>query len=53
VLTCNWHNWKFDLASGETLVGRDPVRAYVTEIAKARYLSISPILRPRRSATAR
>jgi nitrite reductase/ring-hydroxylating ferredoxin subunit len=32
VLTCNWHNWKFDLASGETLVGRDPVRTYVTEI---------------------
>jgi nitrite reductase/ring-hydroxylating ferredoxin subunit len=28
VLTCDWHNWKFDLASGETLVGRDPVRAY-------------------------
>ena len=21
VLTCNWHNWKFDLESGETLVG--------------------------------
>src|SRR5271156_3500604 len=28
VLTCNWHNWKFDLASGKTLVGRDPVRTY-------------------------
>src|SRR5262245_42093843 len=32
VLTCNWHNWKFDLATGEALVGRDPVRTY--EIAK-------------------
>lgn len=32
VLTCNWHNWKFDLASGETLVGRDPVRTYTTEL---------------------
>jgi nitrite reductase/ring-hydroxylating ferredoxin subunit len=32
VLTCNWHNWKFDLASGEALVGRDPVRTY--EIAE-------------------
>jgi len=32
VLTCNWHNWKFDLASGAALVGRDPVRTYeVTE----------------------
>ena len=28
VLTCNWHNWKFDLASGKALVGRDPVRSY-------------------------
>jgi len=28
VLTCNWHNWKFDLRTGEALVGRDPVRTY-------------------------
>jgi nitrite reductase/ring-hydroxylating ferredoxin subunit len=28
VLTCNWHNWKFDLRNGEALVGRDPVRTY-------------------------
>jgi|SRR5579871_10621 len=28
VITCNWHNWKFDLASGEALVGFDPVRTY-------------------------
>jgi nitrite reductase/ring-hydroxylating ferredoxin subunit len=28
VLTCNWHNWKYDLASGAALVGRDPVRTY-------------------------
>ena len=32
VLTCNWHNWKFDLASGEALVGRDPVRTYPVEL---------------------
>ena len=32
VLTCNWHNWKFDLATGEALVGRDPVRTYGVEI---------------------
>ena len=31
VLTCNWHNWKFDLASGTALVGRDPVRTYALE----------------------
>ncbi|MEZ4654926.1 MAG: Rieske 2Fe-2S domain-containing protein [Candidatus Eisenbacteria bacterium] len=32
VLTCNWHNWKFDLDSGETLVGGDRVRIYPVEI---------------------
>ncbi len=28
LLTCNWHNWKFDLESGETLVGGDNLRRY-------------------------
>ena len=32
VLTCNWHNWKFDLVSGETLVGGDKLRRYPVEI---------------------
>jgi nitrite reductase/ring-hydroxylating ferredoxin subunit len=32
VLTCNWHNWKFDLSTGEALVGRDPVRTYPVEL---------------------
>jgi nitrite reductase/ring-hydroxylating ferredoxin subunit len=32
LLTCNWHNWKFDLSTGETLVGRDPVRTYPVEL---------------------
>jgi nitrite reductase/ring-hydroxylating ferredoxin subunit len=32
VLTCNWHNWKFDLKSGTALYGRDPVRTYPTAI---------------------
>src|SRR5215813_7382852 len=32
VLTCDWHNWKFDLSSGEALVGRDPVRAYPVQV---------------------
>lgn len=31
VLTCNWHNWKFDLASGATLVGGDRLRRYPVE----------------------
>ena len=30
-LTCNWHNWKFDLATGETLVGGDRLRRYPVE----------------------
>lgn len=28
VLTCNWHNWKFDLTNGETLVGGDKLRRF-------------------------
>ena len=28
ILTCNWHNWKFDLEGGETLVGGDTLRRY-------------------------
>lgn len=32
VLTCNWHNWKFDLDSGETLVGGDKLRRYPVRI---------------------
>ena len=30
VLTCNWHNWKFDLVSGATLVGGDKLRSFPT-----------------------
>ncbi|NNG05087.1 MAG: Rieske 2Fe-2S domain-containing protein, partial [Inquilinus sp.] len=33
VLTCNWHNWKFDLDSGETLVGGDLLRRYPVRVA--------------------
>lgn len=35
-LTCNWHNWKFDLASGETLVGGDRLRQYPIELRDGR-----------------
>jgi len=34
-LTCNWHNWKFDLATGQTLVGGDLLRAYPVELRGA------------------
>ncbi len=32
ILTCNWHNWKFNLESGETLVGGDRLRRYPVTI---------------------
>ena len=32
VLTCNWHNWKFNLESGENLYGGDRLRVYPIEI---------------------
>lgn len=32
VLTCNWHNWKFDLASGDNLTGGDRLRVYATRV---------------------
>lgn len=35
-LTCNWHNWKFDLASGETLVGGDRLRQYPIDLRAGR-----------------
>src|SRR5579871_2457489 len=34
VLTCNWHNWKFDLETGTALYGRDPVRTYPTTVER-------------------
>jgi len=32
VLTCNWHNWKFNLESGENLYGGDRLRVYPVEV---------------------
>ena len=31
-LTCNWHNWKFDLATGAVIGGGDAVRVFPSEI---------------------
>lgn len=33
VLTCQWHNWKFDLRDGQCLLGQDHVRAYPIRVA--------------------
>lgn len=38
LLTCNWHNWKFDLESGETLVGGDSLRLYPARESDGRIL---------------
>jgi nitrite reductase/ring-hydroxylating ferredoxin subunit len=35
-LTCNWHNWKFDLESGETLVGGDKLPRYPLRVEAGR-----------------
>ena len=32
VITCNWHNWKFDLRSGRNLYGGEGLRTYPVEI---------------------
>jgi len=32
VLTCHWHNWKFDLRSGATLYGGDNLRVYPVKV---------------------
>ena len=32
ILTCNWHNWKFDLDNGENLFGGDRLRTYPVEL---------------------
>ena len=42
ILTCNWHNWKFDLESGETLLGGDALRLYpVREVDGAILLDLT------------
>jgi nitrite reductase/ring-hydroxylating ferredoxin subunit len=38
VLTCNWHNWKFDLATGETLVGGDRLDIFPVRVSGGRVL---------------
>lgn len=53
VLTCNWHNWKFDLASGETLTGGDRLRRYPTRMEKgAIFVDIADPPAAERRATA-
>ena len=32
VLTCHWHNWKFDLRTGATIYGGDTLRTYPAKV---------------------
>ena len=32
ILTCNWHNWKFDLDTGGNLYGGDRLRTYPVDV---------------------
>ncbi len=32
VLTCHWHNWKFDLKTGATIYGGDKLRIYPVKV---------------------
>ncbi len=42
ILTCNWHNWKFNLTDGSTLVGGDQLRSYEVRIDDGEvYIDIS------------
>jgi len=34
VLTCAWHNWKFDLTDGSCVLGGEGVRTYPTRVAE-------------------
>jgi len=36
VLTCEWHNWKFSLTTGDNLFGGEPVRRYPVRIQEGR-----------------
>ena len=35
VITCNWHNWKFNLKTGENLYGGDQLRTYPVEVRES------------------
>ena len=37
-LTCNWHNWKFDLTTGENVFGGDALAVYATRIERGMVL---------------
>ena len=53
VLTCNWHNWKFDLEIGETMVGGDTQRRYPAHSMGTMSFWVSLIRRVKRASPPR
>jgi nitrite reductase/ring-hydroxylating ferredoxin subunit len=49
VLTCEWHNWKFELSSGACLFGGEPVRRYATRVEAGR-VAVDPSVDREREA---
>ncbi len=51
-LTCNWHNWKFDLATGANLLDGERVRTYPVQIidGEIRIEIVDPPASERRAA---
>lgn len=41
LLTCAWHNWKFDAATGACVQGEEDVAAHVVEVAADGSISVS------------
>ena len=38
VLTCNWHNWKFDVETGDNVTGGDALRCYPVKVEDGQVL---------------
>ena len=46
VLTCRWHNWKFDAASGECLFGGESARRFPSRVDERGHLIVDGRLDP-------
>ena len=45
VLTCQWHNWKFELSSGANLYGGEALRIYPVQVRGDAWLRLRDELR--------
>ncbi|MBK8252671.1 MAG: Rieske 2Fe-2S domain-containing protein [Polyangiaceae bacterium] len=51
VLTCEWHNWKFDIATGENTFGGEAVRRYPTRVDPEGRVHLNPAIDKEREAS--